>query len=157
MKSVWSLLLSLFFRGNILSGVSLTKKMAELKAKFLQDCRNNNQEGVRDCLTRGVDVNIQDENGWPGLAIAAYKNYPELLEMLLSHPQIKINITGGYDNETALGLACFRGYSVIVNRLLQEDGLDINLQDTDGWTAAHGACCDQTEIVQILAETGKVD
>ena len=61
---------------------------------LIQNCHYNNLHGVRDCLSRGVDVNTVSEDGeWSGLTIAAEKNYPELLEILLSHPDIKINNT----------------------------------------------------------------
>ena len=66
--------------------------------QILQHCKDNNLEEVKICLARGVDVNLmsmEDGDSWrgrcSGLTIAAYKNYPELLEILLSHPDIKIN------------------------------------------------------------------
>ena len=106
--------------------------MEKLKDKFLQDCWHNNQEGVRDCLSRGVDVNSLSEDGrWSGLTIATRKNYLELVEIFLSHPQIKIDSI-----KYALGVACSRGKSAIVTRLVQVPGLDINFQD-EGVTLQH--------------------
>jgi len=137
--------------------------------EFLQHCHDNNLEGVADCLSRGVDVNTVSEDGrWSGLTIAATKNYPELLEILLSHPQIKINNTKKHNRSkwTALGAACSAGNYTIVSRLVQVPGLDINYQEDgfhtpplkDGWTAAHWASVrGHTECVRILAETGKVN
>ena len=59
---------------------------------YLAECHDNNLAGVRVSLSRGVDVNTVSEGGyWSGLTIAAEKNYPELLEILLSHPDIKLN------------------------------------------------------------------
>ena len=63
-----------------------------MNQKFVRACKNNDLKGVSDCLSRGVDVNTVSEDGrWSGLTIAAEKNYPELLEILLSHPDIKLN------------------------------------------------------------------
>ena len=125
--------------------------MEELKDKFLQDCEDNNQEGVRDCLSRGVDVNTLSEDGWSGLDIAAEKNYPELLEIFLSHSQIKI------DNKALLA-ACVHGNSAIVTRLVQVPGLDIMYENEKGGTAVNLASVrGHTECLKILAETGKVD
>ena len=63
-------------------------------SEFLQHCQDNNLDGVTDCLSRGVDVNTVSEDGkWSGLFIAAEKNYTDLLEILLSHPDIDINNT----------------------------------------------------------------
>ena len=62
--------------------------------QFLKYCQENNLRKVRESLSRGVDVNTVSENGrWSGLTIAAHKNYPELLDILLSQPDIKINQT----------------------------------------------------------------
>ena len=73
-----------------------TKEMKKLKDQFIQHCLDNNLEDVTDCLSRGVDVNTVSKAGfssWSGLTIEAKKNYPELLEILLSHPHIEINNT----------------------------------------------------------------
>ena len=85
-----------------------------LVREFLESCHDNNLNGVTDCLSRGVDVNTVSEDGyWSGLTIAAEKNYTELLEILLSRPDIKINNTTkkGYWGYlcTALMYACDTG------------------------------------------------
>ena len=113
-------------------------------SKFLQHCEENELEEVRACLTRKVDVNRVSEDGhWSGLTIAAHKNYLELLDLLLSHPDIKINQTTNHSGWfglnrrqwTALMFACRAGNSAIVSRLVEEEELDINYQDEDGDTA----------------------
>ena len=129
---------------------------------FLKCCEQNNLEGVTYYLSCGADVNtVSDDGCCSGLTIAAKKNYPELLEILLSHPQIKINnTTRDVDNHqwTALMFACDAGNSAIVSRLVQVPGLDINHQDEDGDTAARWASdSGHTECVSILAETDRVD
>ena len=112
---------------------------------FIQYCGKNELEKVRACLTLEVDVNTVSENGhWSGLTIAADKNYLELLDVLLSHPAIKINQTtdtGGIglsgSQWTALMFACYAGNSDTVSRLVEEEGLDFNYQDDQfGETAA---------------------
>ena len=121
---------------------------SESQKEFLQHCTDNNLEKVRHCLSRGVDVNTVSEDGrWSGLTIAAEKNYTELLEILLSHPDIKINkTTKWYDGSfqqsqwTSLIFACDAGNSAIVSRLVQIPGLDINWQNRMGSSAVHKAC-----------------
>ena len=134
------------------------KEMA-YNQEFLKFCTDNNLEGVTDCLSRGVDVNTVSEDGhWSGLTVAAHENYTKLLEILLSHPQIKINNTtndrgAGWSGQyTALMFACDAGNPAIVSRLVQVPGLDINYQDEkDGWTAALGASRhSHTECVRHL-------
>ena len=59
---------------------------------------------------------------------------------------------------SGLMVACERGNSAIMSRLVQVPGLDINYQDRCGLTAAHLASMrGHTECVRILAETGRVD
>ena len=69
----------------------MSRKRENLARKFLENCHENNLVGVTKSMSRGVDVNTVSEDGrWSGLTIAAQMNYPELLEILLSHPHIKI-------------------------------------------------------------------
>ena len=64
----------------------------DLSGEFLKYCRENNLAKVSDCLSRGVDVNTVSEDGhWTALTIAAYENYPELLDLLLEQPGIDVN------------------------------------------------------------------
>ena len=145
--------------------------MANLIRKFLDHCEANNPDGVRSCLSRGVDINAVSQDGrWSGLTIVAHMNHTELLEILLTHPDIKINkpteslirlhhcqkiVKGG--KFTALMTACDAGNPAIVSRLVEVPGLDINYQNERGQTAAHRASLGETRCVRILAETGKVD
>ena len=59
-----------------------------LNERFLQSCKKNNEEDVLDCLENGADVNCKacDEDGttFTGLSIAASRNYPELMDLLLA-------------------------------------------------------------------------
>ena len=137
----------------------------DIHQQFVQHCDDNNLEGVIDCLSRGADVNTVLEDGnveWTGLTIAAHENYPELVDILLSHPDIEINKTKYISphgaESTALMEACRAGNSAIVSRLAQVPGLDFNWQEKFGHTAAHLAIYKaHTECVRILAETGRVD
>ena len=58
-----------------------------LKELFLEACQNNDLDRVKAGLTLDVDVNTVSEDGqWSGLTLAARKNYPHLLDLLLSQP-----------------------------------------------------------------------
>merc|ERR1712062_659495 len=73
-----------------------------LETEFLRNCEENNLNRVTECLSRGVDVNTVSEDGhWSGLTIAARMNYPALVDILLSHPDIEINNTTTVDIEYA--------------------------------------------------------
>ena len=133
---------------------------------FLDYCRLNNLKKVKLYLRNGIDmINRVSVNGFDsGLTIAAYMNYPDLLDILLSHPDIKINNTTDPANATwsrqwtALMFACWLGSPAIVSRLVQVPKLDVNFQDENGNTAAHLASLSgHTECVRMLAETGRVN
>ena len=131
-----------------------------LSKEFIQYCKENKLEKVRSCLNLEVDVNtVSVDNSWSGLTIAAHKNYLDLLDLLLSHPDIKINLTTkNSEQSTALMFACISGNPAIVSRLVEEEQLDINHQNQDGNTAAHLAIAKgHTECLRLLAGTGKVD
>ena len=144
-----------------------------LSEEFIKYCQENTLEKVKACLTLEVDVNTVSEDGlWSGLTIAAHKNYLELLDILLSHPAIKINQTtdaGGVPESfpgrqwTALMFACYGGNSDSVSKLTTVEGLDYNYQDhwadgSLGSTAAYIASrYGHTECVRVLSGTCKVD
>ena len=117
-----------------------------------------------------LDPNTLSEDGsWSGLTIAAWQNYPDLLEVFLSDRHIKINQTvdaGGVDADwagyqwTALTFALHGGNSDIVSRLVREPQLNLNYEDLRGNTAAHRAVMwseGHPDCVRILAKTGRVD
>ena len=57
-----------------------------------------------------------------------------------------------------LTVACDRGNTAIVSRLVQLPGLDLNYQDVFGYTPAiTSSICGHTECVRILAETDRAD
>ena len=133
---------------------------------YLQYCKDNRLEDVRACLSEGVDVNAVSDNGrWSALTIAAHKNLPDLLELVLSQPGIKVNKTtdakaAGWSEcqWTPLTFACHAGHSAIVARLVEVDGLAINYQDQYGDIACHWACMmGHTACVQVLANTERAD
>ena len=67
----------------------------DLEKEFIKYCLHDKLEKVKACLTLGVDVNFVLLGPGPrrlesGLAIAAKQNNLELLEILLSHPDIKV-------------------------------------------------------------------
>ena len=123
-----------------------------LNVRFLKSCAENDLEDVKDCLEEGVYVNtvgavesvrVPSEGGatWSGLTIAAWKDYRDLLDLLLSHPGIDVNLpTEPYYSEyTPLMFACSEGNYKIVRRLLQVPGINILFKDSTNWTAQHGA------------------
>ena len=137
--------------------VSEDKKSEDLKEfmnyEFLDACKHNNLDGdfgVKFWIAKGADVNygtytdMDSERGHGegyvfGLAYAATKNYPELCDWLLAHPDINVNMKyirkGLFLNkvDTPLTLAVKAGHSEIVKKLAKAPGIDLNFQSLDGW------------------------
>ena len=143
-----------------------------LEREYIKYCLENNLDKVKACLTLEVDVNVNSvsEDADPfaesgdrlcsGLIIAAERNYLDLLDILLSHPNIDVNQirkNSGHQM-TALMFACGAGHSDVVSKLVQQDGVDVNYQAESGYTAANSAAFNgHKECVRILARSGKVD
>ena len=66
---------------------------------FIEACKVNNVIKAKMALDLGVDVNAVSKDGhWAGITAAAYHNSKDIMEMLLSHPKIDVNVTttGGF-------------------------------------------------------------
>ena len=139
----------------------------DLEEEFLAFCFSGKLDEVSACLTLKADVNAKSEDGfWSALTIAVHMNKPELLEVLLSHPNIDVNLTSSHASHksgniyqwTPLMFACFWGNTDIVSRLAKAPKLDLKYRDNFGDTAAHKACeKGHTECVRILAAAGRLD
>ena len=97
------------------------------------------------------------------MTIAAHKNYLELLDVLLDHQNIDINIVTGagvrvcptwdsWWNNTALIHACEAGNTKAVEKLLRQPGINIMFENSDGYTALHVAAGWSAQCVKLLAE-----
>ena len=127
------------------------------RSEFLEFCERNDLDQVRHSLARGANVNWTDIFGQLGVHHAAFENYGELLELLLSQPGVDVNITNKC-NETPLMRACERGHENIARRLCQVNGIEPNIRDVDGYTALHEAVWNnKPRCVEILRTLPNVD
>ena len=64
---------------------------ATVKNQFLLSCGRDDSDSVRLWIGLGANVNWKrDTDGMSGLHIAAWKNYGELPELLLSKPGLDV-------------------------------------------------------------------
>ena len=69
-----------------------------------------------------------------------------------------VNGTDPRHGRTGLMLAVGHDHQDIVDYLLQLPGLHVNCQETNGWTALHGACyLDNTRVVRLLVSHPGMD
>jgi len=88
---------------------------------------------IEDIITYTlVNVNLQNEWGWAALMRAADMGNEKVVELLLKHPGIDVNVQDN-DGRTALMLA--EGKTECIELLLNHPGIDVNVQNKWGYTA----------------------
>ena len=122
-------------------------------------CTNGDLEKVIACTTLEVDINCKiGDCGYSGLHCAAIGNSVEVLEFLLTQPNIDINIKDDETLSTPLITACDVGHGDIVKRLCLDPHIDLNHRNRDGNTAAKVALSKRNfSCVQELSEIEGVD
>ena len=71
--------------------------------EFVKNCKNNNLEGVSDCLSLGVDVNTTS-GGWTGLMFACDYGNSAIVTRLVQFPAVDINFQNEF-GDTAMHMA----------------------------------------------------
>jgi len=114
--------------------------MEEVNKSFITGCLSGNHEKVRAAIESGCDVNyVDEEEGGPGLTIVApYESKNPILSTILQTEGVDVNKTNQI-NDTALHQACRQGNISAVTMLCGEPGIDPNIQNRYGYTAA--ICC----------------
>jgi ankyrin repeat protein len=105
---------------------------------------------VAQLLARGFDPNAANEKGDLALVVALRDGSPKVAEVLLAHPDLKVDAVNGAD-ETALMMAALRGNLAAAQRLL-ERGAAVN---RPGWTPLHYAASGtEPRMVALLLDRG---
>ena len=82
-----------------------------------------------------IEVNRQDSLGYTALSLATVKHFHSVVELLLMHPHVEVDIKEFKNGRSALVLAAERDDAFAVDMLLQK-GADWQLKDRQGGTAA---------------------
>ena len=100
-----------------------------------------------------VDPNTQDAHGVTPLICAVQCGRDDITQVLLTYPDIDVNmVTAGYFF-TALFYAVTGCHELITRALLQRDDLDVNFQNKTGMTALmHAASRGRTSVVEIILQ-----
>ena len=82
--------------------------------KFVNLCLNGDENGVKEALQGGVNVNSQDSAGRTGLMLAMHKSHNSIVQLLLQQPDVDLSIKGpwgstvlhwAYKNSNSVGLS----------------------------------------------------
>ena len=107
-----------------------------------------------------VNPNVQNNEGWTALMLAAYFDFRQeyewkiVMQYLLARKDVLVNVSN-VRGETALMLAARQGWKLGVKLLLDRDDVDPNGQDEQGLTALMlAACGGPSATVALLIEKG---
>ena len=107
---------------------------------------------ISELIIKGIDVNIQNAQGFTPLVLAVYAGHLDASKVLLA---AKANVNGqDVSGNTALMGVSFKGNSDIA-RLLIERGADVDLQNDNGSTALMFATqFGHNQLVKLLLDYG---
>eukprot|EP01095_Lingulamoeba_sp_RSL-Kostka_P008885 TRINITY_DN3023_c0_g1_i1.p1 TRINITY_DN3023_c0_g1~~TRINITY_DN3023_c0_g1_i1.p1 ORF type:complete len:183 (+),score=54.36 TRINITY_DN3023_c0_g1_i1:66-614(+) len=107
---------------------------------------------VIGCINNFIDEDIERFNDSALIVGFSRKHQTAYIRAVLEKEGVDVNVQDD-KNHTALILACFQGFSDIVQLLLRDDNLDFNLQNNYGSTAFMCACERNFEnVVNLLLE-----
>jgi ankyrin repeat protein len=134
-----------------LSGAATSQ--SNLGWDLLSAAKSGNAAKVEKLLSLGADANIMDDRkGHTPLYRAALHGHVEVVRILLSRPEVDVNVQALGRDRTPLHEAAYRGPAIIVKMLLDAPGILVNAADRAGFTPLHEACrCNPAAVALLLA------
>lgn len=132
----------------------------EQRTPLIHAVLQNRLECVIILVRHGANANLQTQNGWTALYIAANKGLKNIALFLLNtnadehdNPTVSVD-TANSRGATPLMMACSRGSYEISEALIKKNA-DINFADHYGWTPIMKAADNgHLHIVELLASNG---
>lgn len=117
----------------------------------------NDMARVKELLNSGIDINSQNEYGDTPLYEASITNHIEIVELLLSYPNIVINAQSDR-GATALFVSSSNNHIGIVELLLAHPEIDINIANKEGLTPLHvSSRFNNIEVVKLLLSRPEIN
>ena len=101
-------------------------------------CKKGDLEGVKAALQSGANVNTRDGRGVTGLIWAVRKNHNSVVELLLSSPNIDVNIVCSRGQSAVYGAVKHKNIEGL-KLLLKVPNIDVNIKDENGKSALQQA------------------
>ena len=118
-------------------------------------CRQGHVLAVRELLALNANINIKSGIGRTALIEATETGQAEVVDVLLGTRPAEIAINEIYEkefNRSALIVATRKGHADIVESLLAHEDVDVNLQDSGGYTSLSHAVIRHSLLLQQLGE-----
>lgn len=115
---------------------------------FFMAVHQDDAATVNELLQRGFDANAVDPSGRSGLFMAVQEGSLKAADALVAWPKTRVEWRSAKD-ESPLMIACLKGYTDLVRKLIARDA-DVN---KPGWTPLHYAATGgRLDIMQILLD-----
>jgi ankyrin repeat protein len=115
---------------------------------FFQAIALDNAAAVQALLNRGFDPNSVNSKGQPALLLAMQLPSPAVAQVLIAHPDTKVEIRTEKD-ESPLMLGAIKGQLELCRQLIERDA-DVN---KPGWAPLHyAATSGNVEVIQLLLD-----
>lgn len=135
------------------AGINPNAQDADGRTVLIAAAAHGDLDVVHTLLLHDVDLNVKDKRGYTALSHATEAMYEDVVDALLSHPDLDPNARG-LNARPALLAYVWRDNPERVDKLLAH-GADVNAQDADGDTALHGAAqTGNTAILKRLLDYG---
>lgn len=133
------------------AGINPNAQDADGRTVLIAAAAHGDLDVVHTLLLRGADLNVKDKRGYTALSHATEAMYEDVVDALLSYPDLDPNARG-LNARPALLAYVWRDNPERVEKLLAH-GADVNAPDADGDTALHGAAqTGNTEIMKRLLD-----
>ena len=127
-------------------------------------CERGDAKKLRLLLDKGVDVNERYKRDRTALMVASERGNAEVVQTLLSVPDIEINAKEKVFGNTALILACKKGCVKTTRILLEDKRTSVNQGNDHGSTPLMAACDfvkdddpKKEEIIKLLLKHPKME
>jgi ankyrin repeat protein len=121
---------------------------------LLLSCARGYYSCAEYLLYNGANPNARRTTGASSLYFAAFYHHTHIVELLINKYKAIIDLST-FDGSTALHVACERGFTDIVQLLINSQ-VNINAKMNDGTTAIMLACQNgHLSVVQMLISTGQ--
>jgi len=125
--------------------------MRQLIAESILECANPDKESTKDRLKINELIGIDNQLSFIHLALS--RRAQKAVKILISHPEIDLNIRCGKRQMTPFHLACQQHFHFGIRILAKHPKVDINLPDKNGLTPIR--ILQSVRIVEFLISTGR--